>query len=225
MRTRKALSLMLAFGTLLALGSPAEAGTLTGREVLDLDGSIVRKNLESQAAPVQSMQAAPNATAARATPPANTPQFAAPPPPARRSSPPRTLTVLGTDASAIGGPVTLVAYVRWNGDEFPVRVGTVVNGYQVTHIDQAGTDLVAVRGKARMHIPREAFNESEAAPAAPRAPATPRAPFLPTGSVQASDMTSAPGNHNPGGLPTPPQLSATTHAASSPQPLQAAGGQ
>jgi hypothetical protein len=154
MRNRIAATLTLAFGVLAAHAvSSYAAGTLTGREVLDLDGAIARKSLQAEAGVPQQQQPQPQAA----------PQGAAVslPAPVRQYEPARTVNVLGVDASALGGPLSFIAFLRWNDHEFPVRVGTEVNGYRVTHIDPAdGTDLTAIHGKGHLHLARQSITDT-----------------------------------------------------------------
>ena len=136
----------------------ASSGGLSGKEVLDLDGAIARRSLEEQAGRGQ-----PQPTNA----PAPVPATLTPEPiqtrVVRTYAPPRTVEVVGMDASAEGGPVTMSATLRWAGHSYPVSVGTVLKGYRVTRIGSNGTDLVALRGGKHLHVPRPTLDDLERA--------------------------------------------------------------
>lgn len=160
MKPTKPLALMLVtIGVGLSFAITCTAQTtaapvrgLSGKDVLDLDGSIVRRQLEEQAGTWPKPQAvtAPTATAHEEQEHRIVTKYA----------PPRTFDVMGVDASADGGPIRMMAVIRWAGQRYTVEQGTHIKGYVVSHIDQhSGTDLVAEHGKGRLHLPRPTLDE------------------------------------------------------------------
>lgn len=188
-----ALSLAVAIPA-FAQSSAVPAKPLTGGDVLDYDGKILRGSLEQQAN-------------AANPPPVQTITPAAPVvPPHLRDI---TLDVYGVDASAIGGPIENHASIRYNNRYLTVSVRSHVgSSLRVFRITEAGTTLAGLHGKKPYTIFLPRMDEADADARGPLPVATSTTPAnhaLPVMSARPAVAMTAP---TP--VAQPPMLTAPT---------------
>ena len=132
---------------------------LTGAEVLDYDGQILRNALKAQAGVNR-----PATPVTASVPVAVAPMRVVP---VRRKD--ITLDVYGIDARAVGGPVENSARIRYDNRYYKVSVRSQVGELRVLRITDAGTTLAGLNGKRTytVFLPHEDEARADAPPPAP----------------------------------------------------------